>query len=100
MFFIYLYQRWIYRVDPRRVNEFGTSGDSVATRPQQEPLQAAASSGQSREEETGTASGSDGETELTGVEGESGKGGTVPRAGEDKEGGGAVRRRNRATNRS
>lgn len=26
MFFIYLYQRWIYRVDPNRVNEFGTSG--------------------------------------------------------------------------
>lgn len=26
VFFIYLYQRWIYRVDPNRVNEFGTSG--------------------------------------------------------------------------
>lgn len=36
VFFIYLYQRWIYRVDPNRVNEFGTSGvdptkDSTAT---------------------------------------------------------------------
>lgn len=33
VFFIYLYQRWIYRVDPNRVNEFGTSGvdqDSTA----------------------------------------------------------------------
>ena len=30
VFFIFLYQRWIYRVDPKRVNEFGTSGeDSV-----------------------------------------------------------------------
>ncbi|XP_043536836.1 cleft lip and palate transmembrane protein 1 homolog isoform X2 [Chiloscyllium plagiosum] len=30
VFFIYLYQRWIYRVDPTRMNEFGTSGeDSV-----------------------------------------------------------------------
>ncbi len=28
VFFIYLYQRWIYRVDPNRVNEFGTSGAS------------------------------------------------------------------------
>lgn len=26
VFFIYLYQRWIYRVDPNRMNEFGTSG--------------------------------------------------------------------------
>lgn len=26
VFFIYLYQRWIYRVDPNRVNEYGTSG--------------------------------------------------------------------------
>nr|XP_032829995.1 LOW QUALITY PROTEIN: cleft lip and palate transmembrane protein 1 [Petromyzon marinus] len=26
VFFIYLYQRWIYRVDPLRTNEFGTSG--------------------------------------------------------------------------
>lgn len=26
VFFIYLYQRWIYRVDPNRVNEFGSSG--------------------------------------------------------------------------
>ncbi len=27
VFFIYLYQRWIYRVDLKRVNEFGTSGE-------------------------------------------------------------------------
>ena len=25
MFLIFLYQRYIYRVDPKRVNEFGTS---------------------------------------------------------------------------
>lgn len=25
VFFIYLYQRYIYSVDPKRVNEFGTS---------------------------------------------------------------------------
>ena len=31
MFFIYLYQRWIYRVDPNRVNEFGTSGVDHST---------------------------------------------------------------------
>ncbi|XP_077967693.1 putative lipid scramblase CLPTM1 [Styela clava] len=27
VFFIYLYQRYIYRVDPKRVNEFGTTGE-------------------------------------------------------------------------
>ncbi len=27
IFLIYLYQRYIYRVDPQRLNEFGTSGD-------------------------------------------------------------------------
>lgn len=26
IFFIYLYQRWKYRVDPNRVNEYGQSG--------------------------------------------------------------------------
>lgn len=29
IFFIYLYQRWIYRVDPKRVNEFGTSQEML-----------------------------------------------------------------------
>ena len=27
IFFIYLYQRWIYRVDMSRVNEFGQGGE-------------------------------------------------------------------------
>ncbi|XP_076306429.1 putative lipid scramblase CLPTM1 [Tachypleus tridentatus] len=27
VFLIFLYQRWIYRVDPKRVNEFGISGE-------------------------------------------------------------------------
>lgn len=27
VFLIFLYQRWIYRVDPKRVNEFGTSAE-------------------------------------------------------------------------
>jgi hypothetical protein len=32
---IYLYQRWIYPVDPKRVNEFGQGGedDTPETRP-------------------------------------------------------------------
>jgi len=30
IFLIYLYQRWIYRVDHSRVNEFGVSGDDLA----------------------------------------------------------------------
>ena len=29
IFFIYLYQRYIYRVDPKRVNEFGTSQEML-----------------------------------------------------------------------
>uniref|UniRef100_A0A6I8MY17 CLPTM1 regulator of GABA type A receptor forward trafficking n=1 Tax=Ornithorhynchus anatinus TaxID=9258 RepID=A0A6I8MY17_ORNAN len=33
VFFIYLYQRWIYRVDPTRLNEFGTSGEGLAGAP-------------------------------------------------------------------
>jgi len=36
VFFIYLYQRWIYRVDPKRVNEFGVSGEDL-----QNPLRGA-----------------------------------------------------------
>ncbi|KAG8143534.1 putative Cleft lip and palate associated transmembrane protein [Naja naja] len=32
VFFIYLYQRWIYRVDPTRVNEFGISGEEPSGR--------------------------------------------------------------------
>lgn len=27
IFFIYLYQRWIYPIDPKRVNEFGLTGE-------------------------------------------------------------------------
>ncbi|XP_022659783.1 cleft lip and palate transmembrane protein 1 homolog [Varroa jacobsoni] len=32
VFLIYLYQRWIYRVDPRRINEFGTSAEDEQKR--------------------------------------------------------------------
>ncbi|KDO22105.1 hypothetical protein SPRG_10923 [Saprolegnia parasitica CBS 223.65] len=31
IFFVYLYQRWIYRVDKSRVNEFGQGGDEPTT---------------------------------------------------------------------
>lgn len=36
VFLVFLYQRWIYKVDPKRVNEYGTSGESdeQATLPQ------------------------------------------------------------------
>lgn len=30
IFLIYIYQRWIYKVDHSRVNEFGVSGDDLA----------------------------------------------------------------------
>lgn len=29
VFFIYLYQRWIYPIDPKRVNEYGLTGEPV-----------------------------------------------------------------------
>jgi hypothetical protein len=29
IFFIYLYQKWIYPIDYKRVNEFGVSGDDL-----------------------------------------------------------------------
>lgn len=32
IFFIFLYQRWIYRVDPSRVNEFGVSQQMLEER--------------------------------------------------------------------
>lgn len=32
IFFIYLYQRYIYSVDPKRVNEFGTSQEMLETK--------------------------------------------------------------------
>uniref|UniRef100_G3UCH1 CLPTM1 regulator of GABA type A receptor forward trafficking n=1 Tax=Loxodonta africana TaxID=9785 RepID=G3UCH1_LOXAF len=52
VFFIYLYQRWIYRVDPTRVNEFGMSGeDPTAAAPVAEAPTAAGA----LEEEAATA---------------------------------------------
>lgn len=29
VFFIFLYQKWIYRVDPTRVNEFGYAAEPI-----------------------------------------------------------------------
>jgi hypothetical protein len=34
IFFIFLYQRWIYRVDPSRVNEYGVSQEMLEVRQQ------------------------------------------------------------------
>ena len=45
IFFIYLYQRWIYPVDKSRVNEFGQGGDDQPAAGQQgQPSLAASSS--------------------------------------------------------
>jgi hypothetical protein len=43
IFLIYLYQRWIYPVDPKRVNEFGQGGedDTPETRPSATAAQSA-----------------------------------------------------------
>ena len=95
VFFIFLYQRWIYRVDPHRVNEFGTSGDSVAGKPQQKLLQAA------NEGDTERTSGSNREAGST-KEGEMSMSGCAagPRVGADRGKGGAVRHRTTAANKS
>ncbi|KAF0700308.1 Aste57867_9121 [Aphanomyces stellatus] len=37
IFFVYLYQRWIYRVDKSRVNEFGQGGDDEDQAPKELP---------------------------------------------------------------
>ncbi|VDN57738.1 unnamed protein product [Dracunculus medinensis] len=41
VFFIYMYQRWIYRVDPTRVNEYGVSLDDSTSAEEMKKLQAA-----------------------------------------------------------
>lgn len=33
VFFIFLYQKWVYKVDHKRVNEFGFSGEMAAEQP-------------------------------------------------------------------
>ncbi|XP_014273160.1 putative lipid scramblase CLPTM1 [Halyomorpha halys] len=41
VFFIFLYQRWIYKTDPKRINEFGFSGEmenQVADKPEESPI--------------------------------------------------------------
>jgi hypothetical protein len=35
VFFIFLYQRWIYKVDKKRVNEFGFTGEQLDKTPTQ-----------------------------------------------------------------
>ncbi|KAF6207530.1 hypothetical protein GE061_015976 [Apolygus lucorum] len=35
VFFIFLYQRWIYKIDPTRVNEFGFSGEMENQKPEE-----------------------------------------------------------------
>jgi hypothetical protein len=42
IFFIYLYQRWIYAVDLSRVNEFGQGGDDQPESPAVAPSPAVA----------------------------------------------------------
>ena len=109
VFFIFLYQRWIYRVDPRRINEFGTSGDSVATKPGQDPLKNEGEEGDTvptagpREGEEGDTvptagprEGEEGDTVPTAGPRGGEEGDTVPTAGPrggERKGGGAVRKR-------
>ena len=58
IFFIYLYQKWIYPVDKKRTNEFGTTGEPVAegenanaaSIENSEPTSAAASDGHEKAE--------------------------------------------------
>lgn len=98
MFFIFLYQRWIYRVDPRRVNEFGTSGVSAVGKPRQDPLEADSSGVEGGKEGDTEPNGGprEGDTEPTGGPRE---GDTEPTGGPregGREGGGTVRKRTTA----
>lgn len=43
IFLIYLYQRWAYRVDPKRVNEYGTSLEHPEGEPEQAAIEPVAS---------------------------------------------------------
>lgn len=52
IFLIYLYQRWAYRVDPSRVNEYGTSLEHPQGAPEEEQEQRAIESTSSGENET------------------------------------------------
>ena len=63
IFFIYLYQRWIYRIDPKRVNEFGTSQEMI--------------------ENPGAAAEGAGNTSPLAIEGEGGEG-TPPKSEAEK----------------
>ena len=38
VFFIFLYQRWIYKVDKKRVNEFGYSAEMLEEKPEKEAI--------------------------------------------------------------
>jgi len=46
IFFIYLYQRWVYRVDYSRTNEYGQSGPEQQEQQQQQQLQQGQQEGQ------------------------------------------------------
>lgn len=62
IFLIYLYQRWIYRVDHSRVNEFGVSGEDLkAAESQRNGRQPEAI----RDSPSATATAADGNTDAT-----------------------------------
>lgn len=44
IFFVYLYQCWVYKVDYTRVNEFGQGGDDAPPEPKEQPKPAAKAS--------------------------------------------------------
>lgn len=46
IFLIYLYQRWAYRVDMTRVNEFGFSGQQVEDKTESTSAAAAVTNGE------------------------------------------------------
>lgn len=52
VFFIFVYQRWIYKVDKKRVNEFGYSGEMLDGK--QKTDQVAVSNGEASAEKTAT----------------------------------------------
>ena len=59
IFFIYLYQRWAYRIDYTRVNEFGQGGDDDELADKKEDKDKAAIADAAEEKSEATTSGAD-----------------------------------------
>jgi hypothetical protein len=88
VFLVYIYQRWIYRVDPKRANEFGFSAEDAAAS-EKKALEGGAqkSGGRGEAERAVAGEGDKGGAVLPAAAGASAEGVRRRRAAEDKDGG-------------